>query len=659
MKYLEQILTLDVWERLGWTLVHSLWQGLLIGLVAGLLLIFLRRYTAKTKYFVLYAALVLILTSSIVTYLSISIDSPRVPDPSGEPAVRMMMSGQGEYLPEDPDPEAPAGQTEMLFNWLKSNTSLIALLWLLGAVFFSIRMAGGLIYIKGLKLKSFKTTESHWECRTRKLAEGLGIRRQIGLYESAMVTVPIVAGVIKPVILVPLGMLSNVPPVQLETLLYHELIHIRRKDYLLNLVQSLLEVLFFYHPAVWWLSYRIRTEREHICDDEVVLKYGKNEYFRALAVAVEWETKSPQLVAALASGRSQLINRIKRMMKTSYLKRGTTEGIIAVTLMAAAVFAFAANAAISMGPDDTALLDERFENTSEITGLAPVSSARIEPGIRFVSIELLNNKSREHSSIKQDEPRKTANFTSLNPDTLLTEEEKQRIREEVERAKQELEQVRQSMEKAFREREEELRELRKTLEEQQKMIRKETEEVQKKIREEIIIEMEDGIHSWSDSANNYFYRFNDDSLGKGPRYFYFNGEEGLFEPGDLDFDFDTEEFEEKMKEYEFKIQEYGSELGENLAKIYRHRMPDKWAYNYHYDPGEYMYHNKTEKIIRQELIEDGLIERGGDYVIELNDRQMLINGEKQPRSVYQKYKRLYESMEDEEIKGDFRYKLVF
>jgi len=659
MKYLEQVLALDVWERLGWTLVHSLWQGLLIGLVAGLLLIFLRRYTAKTKYFVLYAALVLILTSSVVTYLSISIDTPQAPEATGEPAVRMMMVDKGVYLPEDIDPEAPAGQTEKFVNWLKTNTALIALLWLLGAVFFSARMAGGLLYVKRLKLKSIKTKESQWESKIRNMAEGLGIRRPIGLNESGMVNVPVVVGIIKPVILVPLGMLSNVPPYQLETLLYHELVHIRRKDYLLNLVQSLLEVLFFYHPAVWWLSYRIRTEREHICDDEVVLKYGKKEYFRALAVAGEWETQSPQLAAALASGKAQLINRIKRMMKTSYLKRGTTEGIIAVTLMAAAVFAFTANAAISMGPDDAALLDERFENTRQISGLVPVSSARVESGIRSVNIEMLKDENNECSSIKNDGPQKITALTPLSPDTLLTEEEKQRIREEVERAKQELEKVRQSMEEAFRDREEELREIRKTLEEQQRMIRKETEEVQKKIREEVIIEMEDDIRSWSDSANNYLYRFRTDSLGKGPRYFYFNGEEGLFEPGDLDFDFDTGEFEEIMKEYEFKIQEYGSELGENLGKIYRHRIPDKWAYNYHYDPGEFKYHNKTEKIIRQELIDDGLIERGGDYVIELTHRHMLINGEKQPRSVYQKYKRLYESMEDEEIKADFRYKLVF
>src|SRR6185295_14003751 len=112
----------------------------------------------------------------------------------------------------------------------------------------------------------------------------LELRRHVAIVQSAAVAVPTLIGWLKPVVLLPASALSGLSPEQLQAILAHELAHVRRHDYLVNLLQSMVETLLFYHPAAWWVSARVRAEREHCCDDLAVDVCGdRDSYATALA----------------------------------------------------------------------------------------------------------------------------------------------------------------------------------------------------------------------------------------------------------------------------------------------------------------------------------------------------------------------------------------
>ena len=146
------------------------------------------------------------------------------------------------------------------------------------------------------------------ECRS-----GSVLRRATQILQSTLVQVPVVAGYFRPVILVPMSVISGLPASQLEAILAHELAHIRRHDYLVNLLQTLLETVFFYHPAVWWLSRQIRNERENCCDDLAVGVVGSGvDYGRALLAVAELHRPSTALVLGVRDG--SLLARVRRIL---------------------------------------------------------------------------------------------------------------------------------------------------------------------------------------------------------------------------------------------------------------------------------------------------------------------------------------------------------
>jgi beta-lactamase regulating signal transducer with metallopeptidase domain len=131
--------------------------------------------------------------------------------------------------------------------------------------------------------RGVREASAEWQRVAEHLSESLGLRRAVRLLESAAVEVPSVLGSLRPVILLPASTLTGLTPEQIEMVLAHELAHIRRHDFLVNLLQALVETLMFYHPAVWWMSRRVRIERENCCDDLAVAVCGNPlQYARAL-----------------------------------------------------------------------------------------------------------------------------------------------------------------------------------------------------------------------------------------------------------------------------------------------------------------------------------------------------------------------------------------
>ena len=160
----------------------------------------------------------------------------------------------------------------------------VVAVWLAGAMVFWLRLIGGWIFAERLRSSLVRPAPREWQQALDRLKNRIRVSRPVRLLVSSLVQAPAVVGWLRPVVLVPVGALAGLPPEQIEALLLHELAHIRRHDYLVNIVQSAIEALLFYHPAVWWVSGHIRAERELCCDDMAVSVSGDAvTYARALA----------------------------------------------------------------------------------------------------------------------------------------------------------------------------------------------------------------------------------------------------------------------------------------------------------------------------------------------------------------------------------------
>jgi beta-lactamase regulating signal transducer with metallopeptidase domain len=332
----------------GWTLVHFLWQAVAIAGLVALLLPGLRRASSHSHYLVLCAALMAMAVSPVVTWCWIMATCPALPptlpiliaSPSSSETFVTTLDDD-DPLPARPvrdplvtsrvttiTPEASATPSDVslapviawrdrLRQFVDMNLTWLVGIWLVGVCALSIRLLAGWRVVRQLRHRSVTPVASVWQERLKGLAQRMRISRPIKLVESALVDVPTVIGWLRPMILLPTSFLTGLAPDQVESVLVHELAHIRRQDFAVNLVQTTIEVLLFYHPAVWWLSSRIRQEREHCCDDIAVAVCGNTfVYARALATMEELRLSSPSRSLsdlALAGNGGALLQRIRRL----------------------------------------------------------------------------------------------------------------------------------------------------------------------------------------------------------------------------------------------------------------------------------------------------------------------------------------------------------
>jgi beta-lactamase regulating signal transducer with metallopeptidase domain len=249
--------------------------------------------------------------------------------------------------------------------------------WLLGLLLMGGRLVGGLVVANRLRRAGASALGADWQRRLAALASRAGLRRPVALLESARVRGPLVLGHLRPVILLPLGAVAGLPPSLLEALLAHELAHIVRRDYLLNLVLSAVEVLFFYHPAVWFMANCLRAERENCCDDQAAALCGGDRLrvARALAALAELEATTaatPQLAlaAAGAGGRGSLLARVRRLALGRPEAPTLGEGLLALLLGVLGVAGLSTGVALAAPTGTKALL------TNVKQAIAPADTTR-------------------------------------------------------------------------------------------------------------------------------------------------------------------------------------------------------------------------------------------------------------------------------------------
>jgi uncharacterized protein (TIGR03435 family) len=295
-------------ERLGWTLVHFLWQGAVIAAVYAIV----RRWVGQARspqvrYVLACAALAAMVIAPIVTFsFSGATDSSSANALAATASVTSALSNATPYPLASPPVFAARIWRDDVMPWL-------VVTWLAGALVFWGRLMGGWVVAARVRSMLVRPAPVEWQHTVDGLRQRVLISRPVRLLVSALVQVPTIVGWLRPVVLMPLGALTGLPSELVEALLAHELAHIRRHDYLANILQGVAEALLFYHPAVWWISRHIRNERELCCDDDAVAISGDAlTYVRALA---ELESCRPAgLTLALAANGGSLQERIARLL---------------------------------------------------------------------------------------------------------------------------------------------------------------------------------------------------------------------------------------------------------------------------------------------------------------------------------------------------------
>ena len=316
-------------DALGLTLVHFLWQGALVALLYACFAALARRASAEVRHLAACAALALMLALPVGTFVLKLNQRPAPParesfsdaaDGRDPARTRARVEARGESAPPLRAREArdeAGGEALTLRGWAETRVGALAPwlvgAWALGVFAFALRALGGWLAVRRLRAGA-RAVAGPARATLERLAARLEVSRAVGLWQSALVEVPSVVGFLRPAVLLPASAFTGLTPAQLEAVLAHELAHIRRHDYLVNLLQTAVETLLFYHPAVWWVSRQARAEREHACDDAAVEATGDAIlYARALAALETLRGGAPRL--ALAADGGSLVRRIRRLVQ--------------------------------------------------------------------------------------------------------------------------------------------------------------------------------------------------------------------------------------------------------------------------------------------------------------------------------------------------------
>ncbi len=294
---LETLLDNPLAAALGRTLLHSLWEGAVVALALALILPVVR--SSRLRYGLASAAMVVLLGGLAITFARLA----------PAPLVHIPLTGPRFATPLPPD--FGAAPATPLQTRAMDELAWLVPFWMAGVVLFYLRGMTSWLAARRLRHSGVCCATDAWEARLTRLKQQLQVTRPVLLLESCLAEVPLVVGYVRPMILMPVGLLAGLPAAQVEAILLHELAHIRRYDYVVNLMQVFVEGLLFYHPAVWWISGVMRAERENCCDDLVVAVTGGALEYAAALTALETR-RGPREVLAVTGGN--LVNRIQRLL---------------------------------------------------------------------------------------------------------------------------------------------------------------------------------------------------------------------------------------------------------------------------------------------------------------------------------------------------------
>jgi beta-lactamase regulating signal transducer with metallopeptidase domain len=337
---LDKLLISPAADALGWTLLHAVWQGFTIVLPTAAALHLLRNRSSAFRYRIGILSLCAQLLASVITFSYYYEATTPVPGINSSQWLAPTWHQDSFVIPWH----------QQVRQFLEGHLSQFVLVYLIGLLVFGFRLAGGWLYLQRLSRFATPPANALWNTVVNQLRTTMALQSVVQIRESASIAVPIVVGIIKPVLLIPIGLATSLSAQEIEAVLAHELAHVKRQDYAINLLQSLVDVLYFFHPALWWLSARVREERELCCDDLAVQACGGDGRRLAQALARIEELRLPQanstpaLAMAFVKKRLQLLHRVRRILGVptrSIVSNRSLAGLtlITVLLLSASVYA--------------------------------------------------------------------------------------------------------------------------------------------------------------------------------------------------------------------------------------------------------------------------------------------------------------------------------
>lgn len=674
IELLNSMLSEQLSYAISWTVLHSLWQASLIALVMSWYLNVCKNDDAIIRYRITYASLLFVFLCAACTFCFYFISYGG----STDAVLRQIMvtrSSATVLVQEE------VGAMSSMTNWISGNFSVIASMWLMGALLFSLKFGGSFLFANSLKKNTSSSLSDSIFTQLLHLKKEIGVNRYVQIAESAKVNTPVLIGYLKPVILFPVGLINQLSIEETNAILAHELAHIKRNDFIHNLFISVLETLFYYHPAVWWISANLRLERENCCDDLAVKTIGDKAIYAKTLVKIETlkNTKIPSLAIPMARNNNQLLHRISRIVNQPQTRSQIRERLIAVLLLFTFFFGFAyspttTNRNIAIAPEVQSIQsplvkpDCQTQNTV-LTKLAASTQKQDcncdKKAQQDVKVNVLSNQRNNRDVIYID----TIPSSKKSNMTIITSSDDQEVILKMKDGRiTELSVDGQEIDES---------EYDKHLEHEnldiEDIIEKATESFKDIGDHKIHLEgLEDGINELKLQLNSEdIFRFgNLDSLieSDGIMKWNFDGNK------DMNIVWDDLELKlEKLNGNHLKLVDSLGDLSDSLFSGIFEMRSDFPSQFYHFDlpsgegfdlefPQSEFYENRVNPstptdVLLSELNKDGFIPDSGKHKIELTGKHLKINGQKQPDNIFNKYKKIFEKELGHELSKDSKIKI--
>lgn len=555
--------------------------------------------------------------------------------------------------------------------------SYIVGLWFAGFIFFTFRFFGSYFYIYRLRTRYSYLLSQKWQDLVSQIQTKLNIRKSIILLESATTSIPMVVGHLKPAIILPLGLITQIPFNQLEAILVHELAHIRRNDYLVNLVVASMEWLFFFHPLFWWMTSQLDLYREHSCDDITINHCGGADPLqKALLDLSEFNQKSIHIAAALYKNEYQLLKRIKRMKTKNQKNHGRRFNPAALLLMMAMFII------VLLGSSFVPQPGEMF------TGL--VYSGNIDPGHamlpRTYPVKTVEHKpetilpdttkaTKKGTDVKEFNDDGTINLElDAEGNLLMVKKDGKELtgkeREKYDKLAKKLQALKEE-DKVREQNKEELDRVKEQLRKAELKMKEVQAEYSEVMKEYMTVRSEAGwsaydnawgLHSeelMSTKEMEELLEHTEDLAGIYNHNFFTEELEGYEQWTDLQKDLFTDQFNSVQEQLDVIAEQEELEgffMEELITKQYEEFEELEELAGWEELDQIALETQIFEKVIRNELVKDGLMKSPMDKLsMSLSKKRLVVNGEKQPADLHEKYLKIYNEYSSTELTGDTRF----
>ncbi|HTD99232.1 MAG TPA: M56 family metallopeptidase [Mucilaginibacter sp.] len=295
----------------SWMLIHSLWQGLLLSIIAGAVLMLTKKSSAAYRYNLALVLFLAFIGTCLATFMW------EWNSGSAQTIVPPIAGGIGAnvsalFFGNVHDVKQLIGTFTAYFS---NNAPLIVMIWLVFFLFKSVKMIACLVYNQRIRNRDIHEPSEFWADKVAGFSAKLQIKKTVRLLQSGYIKMPVVIGHLKPIILIPVGLLAGLPAEQVEAILLHELAHIRRNDYFINFLQNITEAIFFFNPGLLWISSLLREERENCCDDMALAQtHDKRGFVQALISFKEHELYGSRYSTAFPGKKNYLMRRVSRIL---------------------------------------------------------------------------------------------------------------------------------------------------------------------------------------------------------------------------------------------------------------------------------------------------------------------------------------------------------